>query len=212
MKSEMSLAAAIALIASSVAAQVPGADSLPPGWRDGSPASYAVTTDRTVRHSGEASGKIRSRSSGTEGFGTILQGIRADDYRGQRVRLTAWVKSQDAQTAQLWMRVDALNATLDFDNMDDRPIRGTQDWTRCDIVLDVPADALSIVFGLILVDGTAWIDDVELAVVPAATPHTGANSGVNDHGSISAAEADSIRARAARRPAAPRNPGFEERP
>ncbi|MCA9492492.1 MAG: hypothetical protein KC621_21310 [Myxococcales bacterium] len=48
---------------------------------------------------------------------------------------------------------------LSFDNMQERPIRGTQDWTRHEIVLDVPTGATNIAFGILVAGkGTVWID------------------------------------------------------
>jgi len=65
------------------------------------------------------------------------------------------------------MRVDGGEwKTLSFDNMEDRPIRGTNDWQKQSIVLDVPENSERISFGVLL-DGTGdvWIDDVKLESV-----------------------------------------------
>jgi hypothetical protein len=48
--------------------------------------------DRTVSRSGKASGRMKWNDSGVAGFGTMAQGIKADDYRGARVRLSGFVK------------------------------------------------------------------------------------------------------------------------
>ena len=64
------------------------------------------------------------------------------------------------------MRVDGGGGTMAFDNMMNRAVRGTTDWTQTSIVLDVPAEAEGIMFGLILSgSGEAWIDDASLEVV-----------------------------------------------
>ena len=41
-----------------------------------------------------------------DGFGTLMQMISADEYRGGRWKLTARMRTEDAHKAQMWMRVD----------------------------------------------------------------------------------------------------------
>ena len=73
------------------------------------------------------------------------------------------------------MRVDGdtPSATLAFDNMQSRPIRGTKDWARYSVVLDVAPSAKGISFG-ILVDGegAVWLNDVQFQVVDSSVPTT----------------------------------------
>jgi hypothetical protein len=107
-----------------------------------------------------------------------MQTSKADDFRGQRVRMSGYVRSKDvADWAGLWMRVDgAKNEALAFDNMEKRPIKGTADWVRCEIVLDVPGSAQNIAFGLLLTGkGRVWMDDLKFEVVGKDVPTTGAS-------------------------------------
>ena len=67
----------------------------------------------------------------------------------------------------LWRRVDGRDAgpggMLAFDNMHDRPVTGTTDWARHEIVLDVSEEAEAVFFGMLLNGkGTAWVDDLKL--------------------------------------------------
>jgi hypothetical protein len=73
------------------------------------------------------------------------------------------------------MRVDGhAGRMLGFDNMQDRPIQGTTDWGRHDIVLDVPEEALYIAFGVLLAGrGQIWVDDFEFEFAGPETPVTG---------------------------------------
>ncbi|HET9314327.1 MAG TPA: AraC family transcriptional regulator, partial [Vicinamibacteria bacterium] len=123
-----------------------------------------------VEKGGGRAGKaafIRGRSASAAGFGTLMQSIAADDYRGQRVRFSAEVKAAGvAQWAGLWMRVDAGSTPLAFDNMSQRPIKDTRDWERYDVVLDVPAQAQGIAFGLLLSGpGQVWMSGLRLEAV-----------------------------------------------
>ncbi len=154
----------------------------PAGWQPvsgqsfgGNPKDYDMRTDEAVRRGGKASATIRSKESHEKGGASMVQSIRADDYRGKRVRLTGYVKAQDvAEYAGLWLRVDGPDMLVQgFDNMFDRPVKATADWTKCELVLDVPEDAAAIVFGFMVVGkGQAWADDLKLETVDRDVPVT----------------------------------------
>jgi hypothetical protein len=58
----------------------------PKGWGGGGD-GYELSRDVTEKHGGKASGCMRSTGDGADGFGTLTQWFRADDYRGNRVRI-----------------------------------------------------------------------------------------------------------------------------
>jgi hypothetical protein len=158
------------------------ADSIPNGWiKAGSqPAEYEVGTDSSTHHGGRASGYVKAITKDLHGFGTLMQTAGPGQYLGKRVRLSAFVKSEMVSDwAGVWMRVDGPTEgnqpkLLAFDNMQSRPIKGTTDWTRVEIVLDVPSDAKDIAFGILLSrDGEVWLDDLKFEVVPTRVPVTG---------------------------------------
>jgi hypothetical protein len=67
------------------------------------------------------------------------------------VSACAWVSSKDVgDWAGVWMRVDKEKTVVAFDYMQNRAIKGSQAWNLYDVVLDVPADATSISFGMLL--------------------------------------------------------------
>ncbi|MBV8729863.1 MAG: AraC family transcriptional regulator, partial [Acidobacteriia bacterium] len=113
------------------------------------------------------------------GFGTLMQSFNAKQYNGQRVRFSAYVKSEAVQNwAGLWMRVDKVTndkrQVVAFDNMQDRAIKGTTGWQHYEVVLDVPDDSTLIALG-ILVDGsgTVWLNSGSFEVVSKSIPVTG---------------------------------------
>ncbi len=88
-------------------------------------------------------------------FAVLMQSVAAGPFHGQRLRLSASLRTQDADGGALWMRVDrAPGDVLRFDNMMQRrkhgPLRGTAGWTGRSIVLDVAEDASSVHFGFLL--------------------------------------------------------------
>jgi hypothetical protein len=185
------------LIATTVlAACVAACAAAPKGWiaAGSKPKDYNMSVDRTVAHGGQASASLKCVAAKPAGFGTLMQTIKADAFRGKRVRMSGYVRAQNVTDwAGLWMRVDgARGEPLGFDNMQQRPIKGTGDWKKCEIVLDVPESAADIAFGLLLTGaGQAWMDDLAFEVVGTDVPTTGAKT-------------------APEVPAAPANLNFEE--
>jgi len=98
----------------------------------------------------------------------MAQTIDASAYRRKRVRMAAYVKSEGIkQWAGLWMRVDGPEYEVQsFDNMQDTPIRGSNDWTCYDIVLPVFEDSCEIYFGVLLNGaGKLWLRDIQLDTI-----------------------------------------------
>jgi C-terminal processing protease CtpA/Prc len=152
------------------------AEPMVTGWSEfGTQGAFRVGEDRTLKHSGAASGHVTARSAAPIGFGAFGQSIRADNYRGKRVRFSAYVRTREVggNGAGIWMRVDGNGGTLQFDNMQSRTITGTTDWKLVSVVLDVPSDAIGITFGLRLSGrGEAWIDDASFEAVGNDVPST----------------------------------------
>ncbi len=149
------------------------------GWihAGSEPASYEMGIDKGAGPDGKNVASIKSTISMIKGFGTLMQQCLPDKYLDKRVKITADIKSKDVTSwAGLWFRVDGQkpDSALSFDNMQDRAIRGTTDWKKYEIVLDVPKDASNLAYG-VLMDGTGqvWFDNVSFEIVDPKTPVTG---------------------------------------
>ena len=152
-------------------------ETVPNGWfKAGSNTqNYHVGLDYIYSQSGKSSAFIESNNSNPTGFCTLMQEINADNYRGDRLEFSAYVKSQFVSGwAGLWMRVEgADDFPLSFDNMEKRPVIGTSDWIEYHIVLDVPYNAIKIVFGISLHGkGKVWIDNAKIGSVGREVPVT----------------------------------------
>lgn len=161
-----------------MSARVALSEETPKNWfhAGSQPKDYEMSVDRQIAHGGKASASLKCVAAHPSGFGTLMQTFKADTYRGQRVRLIGYVRADKvADWAGLWMRVDGPGGVvLAFDNMQDRAIKATSDWQPYDIVLDVPASAQEIAFGLLLSGkGEAWMDDLKFDVVGKDVPVTG---------------------------------------
>jgi len=158
----------------------------PTGWfKNGSKKeSYVVGVDRSEIHIQPFSAYVKSTELEIAGFGGMMQTFRADNYIEKRVRFSAYVKTSNViDGASIWMRIDAKgNRMVGFDNMMDRPIKGTSDWTWCSIVLDVPPASDDINFGFFISGtGQAWFNDAKFEVVDLNVPLTAeAYNGMNN--------------------------------
>ena len=158
---------------------------VPAGWQavtDGS-GEYTVSADVARRDGGQgyAGATIKANVASPRGSAMLAQSIRADAYRGKRVRLTGFLKTIGVNegTAVLFMRVDGEGTVQSSDFMENRPLMLTTDWARQEIVLDIPRNAVGFTYGFMLGgSGQAWLDDVQLDVVGDDVPTTGRPGGL----------------------------------
>jgi len=149
---------------------------MPKGWfKSGSiPDSYKFGTDSIVFKNGKKSVSIESLDKNIEGFATIMQICNAKNYLGTRIKMTGYIKSENVSDwAGMWLRIDSKtpNESLGFDNMQDRPITGNSDWTKCEIVLDVPEESGTLNFGaLISGTGKIWFDNISFEILDNNIP------------------------------------------
>jgi hypothetical protein len=147
-------------------------------WKNGSkPAAYDVGIDRGQSYEGRATAYAKSIQAPIDGFGGMMQMCDSQNYLGKRLRLSAWVKSENANDGgvHLWFRVDAKEGgkVLQFDNMEDRAVKGTSDWQNYSIVLDVPPDAGALAYGFFVVGtGQAWVSGLKIEEVGKDVPST----------------------------------------
>jgi serine/threonine-protein kinase len=151
---------------------------MPDGWSlvGSAPEEYSVFRDRAVVNDGNAAISVLSTGAPNNRFSTLRQVIDAGVYAGKRVQFQAYVRTSRVQeSAGLWMRADSRSrASIAFDNMDDRRIKGTTDWQQYSIVLDIPEDAVVIYYGVLLEgNGQIWIDTCSLNIVSEETKTTG---------------------------------------
>ena len=147
------------------------AGELPAGWflAGNRPAEYETGLDDNVVYRG-MSIYLKSTAAKTTGFGTVMQKLDTETYRGKRVRISGLLRGANiGGWAGLWMRVDraAGPGSLYFDNMQDRPITGSSDWTKCEVVLDVPAASGAVYMGMLLSgSGEVWLNELKIEPVP----------------------------------------------
>lgn len=178
----------LAITAAPTRAQYPGP---PLAWHTiAVRGEYVFGSDSVARigSHGRVSATIRSAADFPLHPGLLQQSIRADHYRGHRLRLSGYLRTTAAEEARLWMRVDDDSGVSVSDFMEQRPVRGDTDWRLYAIVLDVPRNARGITFGIYLNGrGEVFADDVDLEVVGADCATTGHRGGLADHARAPAA-------------------------
>jgi len=138
--------------------------------------AYSIYLDSVETHNGHKVATIKSLKP--SGFATILSSAIPEKCIGKRIEYTAHVRSENVKGwAGLWLRIDPADVYKDpclgFENMSDRPIKGSSKWTKYRIVLDVPKGAADLVYGILLDgDGQVWLDNVNLKIVDKSVPLT----------------------------------------
>jgi len=141
------------------------------GWflAGNQPKSYTIGLDKSNFKTGSSSAFLKSKDKKIEGFGTLMQTCSADQYLGKKIKMTSYIKSDDVTDwAGMWLRVDSreTNKLLSFDNMQNRPIKGNTDWSKYEIILDVPMESGTLNFGVLMFGtGKVWFDHITFEVV-----------------------------------------------
>ncbi len=125
------------------------------------------------------------------GHGDLMQNFEAGKFRGQRVRLTGWMRSEDAGTGGIWMQVHGSSYCHNYcsaapcnnmDNVDgdNSLLEGTKPWTKLNLVVDVPEGASSISYGARLYGGgQIWFENMKIEIVSRNVRTTGLPLGYN---------------------------------
>ena len=158
------------------------AADLPVGWYeigDAGMDSYdvSVASDAGIDGPGLSVARVE-RGTGT--FGGVGQAISASNFRGKKVRVSGFIRTEgvDGGYAGLWFRVDKGKDMLVLDNMSNRGVRGTTDWLPYECVIHVDSEATGILFGALLTGtGKMQADKFKVEVVPDDTPTTNVISG-----------------------------------
>jgi hypothetical protein len=146
--------------------------TIPTGWakRGGSPEKYDAGIDKGAGQNGKNAATIKSivkdiDGKDMDGFASLGQSFNPNKYLGKKIKLSGYVKSKDVEGwASLWMRTDQ-PTKYTLANMQGKFVRGTSEWTKCEIILDVPNDTKNIAFGgLLNGTGQMWFDNLKIEV------------------------------------------------
>lgn len=148
------------------------------GWflSGSNPDDYVMSIDDEVVYQGKVSARLESRNNKrNNGFATMMQQFNAKKYLNKRMKLSAFIKADKVvESTGLWMRVDdKYENILQFDNMSNRQIKGTNSWNIYSVVLDIPEQSEVISMGILLNGfGKVWIDNIKFTNVDLNIPST----------------------------------------
>ena len=133
------------------------------GWT-GSP-SGTLFHDSLSVHSGRFAVRMERTSPSTTEFSHIGRTLPIT-FAGDTLELRGWLRTEGVlEYAGLWLREDGAGGSVEFDNMQDRNIKGTTPWTEYRIALPLNRKAKTVVFGALLVGpGAIQVDDLRLLV------------------------------------------------
>lgn len=133
------------------------------GWNNFGSSNYILALDSTNIKSGKYSASIEFKE-GNPDFKAWAFTI-PDNYPGKKITLTGYIKTENVTDgyAGLWMRIDP---SIAFDNMNKNGVKGTTDWTKYEITLEMnPEKTKQIVIGGLLVGkGKMWLDDFNVSI------------------------------------------------
>lgn len=135
---------------------------LPDGWFKWG--NYTLSSI-SPGHTGKSAAKITATEAGGS-FGSIVYRLPAN-YTGKTIKLQGYIKTENVTDghAGLLLRIDKKDKSLAFDNMQQRPVKGTTDWKMYETTLPYPGDADAIYVGGILTGkGQAWFDEFVVTI------------------------------------------------
>lgn len=171
-------------ITKAMAQKVSVKDSLSWSYRQNESKSYEIGPAEGPIYANQDAYTIKSIKTKINGFGNIMKTIDAAPFQGKTVKMSGFVKAENVKGwAGLWMRVDFYSSkVLAFDNMQQRGIKGSIDWTKYEVVLFVSEHATEISYGVLLDgEGQIWMKDISLEVVSDAVAETGSIKGQNNN-------------------------------
>jgi len=137
--------------------------TMPRGWAGGPPETISV--DGAIVHGGRWAVRLERSATSPQAFSTITTVIPID-FQGQTLEWRGFLRTESVSAfVGLWMREDGVVGSVAFDNMQQRQVNGTRDWTNYSITLPLRPNARTLAFGVLVAGtGTVWADDLQLLV------------------------------------------------
>jgi hypothetical protein len=160
---------ALAIADGDFEAETPAGRNCPTSWIcrvHADSASFRISSDATTAAQGRRS--LRIEKVGTEPWATVLQSIPAREAAGHRVRFSLAMRMEGVAGvgAGPWIIAFGPGGMIEHRASLDK---GTRDWQRAAVEMELPGNAEHIEVGAILeADGRIWIDDARLEVVEAS--------------------------------------------
>src|ERR1700679_90959 len=124
------------------------AGAAPAGWWGGPVGTVLV--DGNIAYSGQRSVRIERKADSAGSFSTLTKSLPMD-FAGSSIEWRGFLRTEDVSDfAGFWMREDKDDASVEFDNMQNRQIKGTTGWTEYSIKLPLHPGAQKLFIGALL--------------------------------------------------------------
>ncbi len=148
------------------------------GWtfRGGPSQNFDWGIETNMVYQGKPCFFLKTKEGASFGKGVLQQAFEAYEYRGKRLRLSGFLKTEQIESSPTWepfkggitlgLQIEGVNEMLRRVSAREHPLQGTHDWTRHELEVDVPQTSISVGLGLVFTGrGQVWLSDVQLEVV-----------------------------------------------
>lgn len=138
-------------------------NGIPIGWTKSYSENYTVSLDSIYVKKGKYSTLIEFNEGSVDykSFNFTIP----DSYNGKKITLSGYIKTENVSDgfAGLLMKIEP---NIAFNNMEDSGVKGTVDWNKYEIVLEMdPLKTEKIIFGGFLAGkGKMWLDDLTITI------------------------------------------------
>lgn len=137
-------------------------------WFSSNTGAYELSLDSLEQHEGKYSLRMKMQDTTKGIYDVLLCILPYEKFAGKTVELRGWIKTKDVKNGQaaLMYRIDdTALGSLGFETMQNRGLKGNNDWTQLALKMDISSEAKMIYCGGIFQGvGTVWFDDFELYI------------------------------------------------
>ena len=139
----------------------------PTGWKYYLQPNYSISLDSKIVKSEKYAIAIEFKG-GSASFQEVMCSL-PNNYDGRKISLSGYIRTENITEgfAGLWMRIYGIDGKIiASDNMSESNIKGTNNWKKYEITLDMnPAKTEQIVFGgLLNGKGKMWLDGLKITI------------------------------------------------
>jgi hypothetical protein len=137
-------------------------NDLPSQWTTFGGSTAKISADAEEKQEGKTSVLFDAKEN--SGFKALMYTL-PENYAGKKITLSGYIKTENISDgfAGLWLRIDP---EIAFDNMEKVNLKGTNDWKKYEVTLDMsPENTKKIVFGALLSGtGKMWVDNLKITI------------------------------------------------
>ncbi len=138
---------------------------MPAQWHVRVSPDHSVYVDSVEVHSGKYSVVIESKANISVNESQLITLALPNNYVGKKITLAGYIKTQDVAGGYAGLGMH-LVPMIEFDDMRQRGITGTTEWTKYEITLPMNAEATQqiVVGGFLSGKGKIWLDDFSITI------------------------------------------------